>query len=89
MEMDRHHGDARNGTYAESHLAPDIEVEASAPTPAPDAPEPDWRPSPDWLAGEDRADDDIRAGRVRRFASVEDVLADLHAASTESKRGAD
>jgi hypothetical protein len=32
---------------------------------------------PEWQEGEREADEDIRAGRVKQFTSVEDVLRDL------------
>lgn len=78
-----------NGRRAEPHDPVCADGEPRSPMPTADEREPDWTPSADWLAGEDRADDDIRAGRVRRFASVESLLADLHAAPTESKLGVD
>ena len=32
---------------------------------------------PEWQQGEREADEDIRAGRVKEFASVEDLIRDL------------
>jgi hypothetical protein len=32
---------------------------------------------PEWQAGEREADEDIRAGRVRQFTSVEELFRDL------------
>jgi AbrB family looped-hinge helix DNA binding protein len=33
--------------------------------------------TPRWQAGEREADEDIKAGRVRKFDSVDDLIADL------------
>jgi AbrB family looped-hinge helix DNA binding protein len=33
--------------------------------------------TPRWQAGEHEADEDIKAGRVRKFDSVDDLIADL------------
>ena len=90
MEAGRPKGHETNGLGGDVRPVssePDREIGMSCPTS--DDMEPEWSPSAEWLAGEDRADDDIRTGRVRRFDSVEELLADLHAASTESKLGAD
>ena len=87
MERDQAH--EQDGIRGEVRLPSDADGDARVPAPQSDHLEPEWRPSAEWLAGEDRADDDIRTGRVRRFDSVDELLADLHAASTESKRGAD
>ena len=36
-----------------------------------------WFDSPEWQAGEARVDEQFRAGRVRSYRSVRDLLADL------------
>jgi hypothetical protein len=37
-----------------------------------------WFWSKEWQAMEREADEDIKAGRVKRFDNVEDLIADLH-----------
>ena len=36
-----------------------------------------WFWEPDWQAGEDEADRDIRLGRVTRYMSADDFIANL------------
>lgn len=87
--MGREQAQEPDGTRADVRVPSDGDGEALTSFRDPEESEPEWHPSADWLAGEDRADEDVRTGRVRRFASVDELLADLHAASTETKHGAD
>jgi len=89
MDADRANDQASNGAGGLDRRSSGADDDMYGPNGSPDHTEPNWHPSAEWLAGEDRADDDIRTGRVQQFESVEELLADLHATSTESKRGAD
>jgi hypothetical protein len=59
------------------------------PPPRQDAPGADetedtsWFYSPEWQAGEQEADEQTRAGQIKTFESVEDLLADLHKEAAE------
>jgi hypothetical protein len=42
-----------------------------------------WFDSPEWQAGEAEVDAHIRAGRVRTYESIDELLADLHQETDE------
>lgn len=63
---------------------PHREADAQAASPAAVTDEDTaWFANPTWQAGEAEVDEHLRAGRVRTFATVDDLLADLHGSATE------
>lgn len=47
-----------------------------------------WFYSDEWQAMEDEADEDYRAGRMKSYASVDDLLASLQSTSCRKKDAA-